>query len=583
MSFSSMTIRKTKIFYLFYLVILLSLVIAGMISCQTDKSKNLKKNAILGVIARNAMVVSAHPLASKAGLDILKQGGNAVDAAIAVQFALAVVYPSAGNIGGGGFMVIRTKDGSDYTLDFREKAPMKAFRDMYLDSSGNVIQGLSTTGHLASGVPGTVDGMSKAFERFSTMKWSDLLQPAIDLAANGFPLTRLEATNLNHDHAEFLKVNTEPPAFTEKENWKTGDSIYYPELAETLIRIREGGKEGFYSSKTADLIVAEMQRGGGLITREDLQAYESKWRNPVVGLYKNYRVISMGPPSSGGIAFIQLLQMLQPYFVSDYDLNSAEYIHLLAEAEKRAFADRAQYLGDADFYAVPVKDLTDSIYNHSRMRDFMPDKAKPSNEIFAGDLYMAESKETTHFSIIDPQGNAVAVTTTLNGAFGSKVYVAGAGFFMNNEMDDFSTKPGTPNMYGLIGGEANSIEPGKRMLSSMTPTIIEKDGELYMVLGSPGGSRIITSVLQSFLNVVEFGLTMQESVAFKRFHHQWKPDHIVFESGRMDDEVKEKLLLMGHTLQVSGPYSRVDAIRVLEDGSFEGGADPRGDDTALGF
>jgi gamma-glutamyltranspeptidase/glutathione hydrolase len=559
------------------------LILVIIVSCQPDKKDKSIKNGSRGFIAKEGMVVSAHPLASKVGVDVLKRGGNAVDAAIAIQFTLAVVYPSAGNIGGGGFLVLRENNGSIYSLDFREKAPLNASRDMYLDSTGNVIKDLSRTGHLSSGIPGSVDGMATAYEKFGTIEWKDLIQPAIDLASHGFPLTRLEASGLNNNRDIFMAVNTIQPAITLIEHWNQGDTIYYPELAKTLMRIRDQGREGFYQGETANLIVAEMQRGGGLITHEDLSGYESVWREPVIGFYRNHKIISMGPPSSGGIALIQILQMLEQYDISSYDMNSSEYIHLLAEAEKRVYADRARWLGDADFFDVPQAELLESAYNQARMMDFSSEKAKPSAEIFAGDFLPVESMQTTHFSIVDRYGNAVAVTTTLNGGYGSKVYIAGAGFLMNNEMDDFSLKPGTPNMYGLTGGEANAIEPGKRMLSSMTPTIIEKEGDLYMVTGSPGGSRIITSVLQSILNVIEFDLTMQESVAYKRFHHQWKPDHIVFERGRMNDEVKEELLVMGHKLTVRGPYSRVDAILVLKNGSLEGGADPRGDDVALGY
>lgn len=570
--------------YRSYFSLLISLVvIANLMACQTGVRKMKDPDHIRGPLSDKGMVVAAHPLASRVGLEVLKRGGNAVDAAIAVQFALAVVHPAAGNIGGGGFMVIREKDGSVYSLDFREKAPGHADRDMYLDSMGQAIHELSTQGHLASGVPGTVDGMAAAYERFGTLSWHDLLQPAIDLADHGVELTHREAAGLNHNRQAILEVNTRQPPFTFNARWQAGDTIRYPDLAETLTRIRDEGRPGFYGGMTADLIVAEMERGGGIITYEDLQAYNSVWREPVTGHYRNYKIISMGPPSSGGIAFIQLLQMLESYELSRYDPNSSSYIHLLAEAEKRVFADRAKYLGDADHHPVPVKELLDSAYNHSRMKDFSPERALPSDEVFPGLSVSPESTETTHFSIVDSAGNAVAVTTTLNGGYGSKVYVAGAGFFLNNEMDDFSIKSGAPNMFGLTGGEANAIEPGKRMLSSMTPAIIEKDGMLYMVIGSPGGPRIITSVLQSFLNVADFGFNMQESVAFKRFHHQWQPDHIIFESGRMDDVVKEELLLMGHKLVVSSPYSRVDAILMLENGSMEGGADPRGDDTALGY
>ena len=555
----------------------------GTSTCQmVDRTDRNQENP-RGHIADSAMVVSAHPLASEVGVDILKKGGNAIDAAIAVQFALSVVYPAAGNIGGGGFMVIRRNDGSIFSLDFREKAPLRGYRDMYLDPNGEVIKNLSRTGHLASGVPGVVDGMDKAHQKFGTQAWEDLIQPAIDLARNGFPLTRREAIGLNNNQEAFTESNTISPDFVLRDEWVAGDTIRYPDLSETLTRIKVNKSAGFYEGPTADLIVSEMERGGGLISYEDLSSYEAVWRDPIVGHYKDYKIISMGPPSAGGISLVQLLQMLEPFPISEYDLDEAEYIHLLTEAEKRVYADRAKYLGDMDFYDVPVKQLLNRTYNENRMEDFNPADAKPSEDIYAGEPIAYESAETTHFSIVDPYGNAVAVTTTLNGGYGSKVFVGGAGFLLNNEMDDFSIKPGTPNMFGLIGGDANAIEPGKRMLSSMTPTIVEKNNDLYMVIGSPGGSKIITSVLQSFLNVVEFDQSMQKAVGYKRFHHQWKPDHIMFESGRMDDEVKEDLLVMGHKLMVRGPYSRVDAILVLDNGSLEGGADPRGDDAALGF
>lgn len=574
--------KKFKIHYIYHFLISIILILVTG-NCQTENRKNQRQENLKGVIANNAMVVSAHPLASKVGVEILKKGGNAIDAAIAVQFALSVVYPTAGNIGGGGFMVIRKNDGSIYSLDFREKAPLNGSRDMYLDSNGQVIQNLSRIGHFASGVPGVVDGMEKAYQKFGTFEWKELIQPAIDLARNGFPLTRKEAVGLNNNREAFKEANTISPDFVLKEEWIAGDTIRYTDLAETLLRIKNHKRAGFYEGHTADLIVAEMRRGSGLISYEDLSSYQAIWRDPMVGHYKDFKIISMGPPSAGGISLVQLLQMLERFPLSEYDLDEAEYIHLLAEAEKRVYADRAMHLGDMDFYDVPIIQLLDGKYNKNRMVDFDSENAKPSDDIYAGELSIKESIETTHFSIVDQSGNAVAVTTTLNGGYGSKVFVAGAGFLLNNEMDDFSLKPGVPNMFGLIGGEANAIVPGKRMLSSMTPTIVEKNGDLYMVIGSPGGSKIITSVLQSFLNVVEFGQSMQEAVTYKRFHHQWKPDHIMFESGRMDDEVKEDLLVMGHKLVVRGPYSRVDAILVLKDGRLEGGADPRGDDEALGF
>ncbi len=565
-------------------ILLISIVLLLTTStCRMTDNTDRDQDNSRGFIAEKAMVVSAHPLASEVGVDILKKGGNAIDAAIAVQFALSVVYPTAGNIGGGGFMVIRKNDGSIFSLDFREKAPLKGYRDMYLDSEGEVIKDLSRNGHLASGVPGVVDGMEKAYQKFGTLAWEDLMQPAIDLARYGFPLTRKEAIGLNNNQKAFAELNTISPDFVLREEWSAGDTIRYSDLSETLTRIKINKRAGFYEGPTADLIVSEMERGGGLISYEDLNSYEAIWRDPIVGHYKDYKIISMGPPSAGGISLVQLLHMLEPFPISEYDLDEADYIHLLTEAEKRVYADRAKYLGDMDFYDVPLKQLLNRIYNEKRMEDFDPEYAKPSDDIFAGSPLSYESSETTHFSIIDQYGNAVAVTTTLNGGYGSKVFVGGAGFLLNNEMDDFSIKPGAPNMFGLIGGDANAIEPGKRMLSSMTPTIVEKNNDLYMVIGSPGGSKIITSVLQSFLNVVEFSQSMQRAVTYKRFHHQWKPDHIMFESGRMDDEVKEDLLLMGHKLMIRGPYSRVDAILVLEDGSLEGGADPRGDDAASGF
>ncbi len=540
---------------------------------------------VQGLVTDHAMVVSAHPLASKVGSDILRKGGNAVDAAIAVQFALAVVYPAAGNIGGGGFMVIRLSDGTTDALDYREKAPGSANRNMYLDDDGEVIEDLSILGHLAAGVPGAVDGMVKAHAKYGQIDWNELVQPSIDLAANGFVLTEAEARGLNRAKESFLKQNTVTPDFIiNNEGWKAGDTIYYKDLAKTLTLIRDGKEAGFYEGETADLIVAEMQRGGGIITHDDLKNYEAVWRTPLTGFYKGHKIISMPPPSSGGVALLQLLQSVESHPVYEWGWNTAETVHLLTEAERRVYADRAKYLGDPDFFEVPVAGLLDPKYNQSRMAGFDEEKASLSSEVTEGTpIARRESEQTTHFSIVDQQGNAVSVTTTLNGGYGSRVFVAGAGFLLNNEMDDFSIKPGYPNMFGLIGGEANAIEPGKRMLSSMTPTIVEKDGQLLMVVGTPGGSTIITSVFQTIVNVIDHGMGMQEAVNAKRFHHQWLPDTIYVEKGALADDVRAGLQQKGHAFKERGQIGRVDAILKLPDGRLEGGADPRGDDAAVGF
>lgn len=538
----------------------------------------------VGVMADSAMVVSAHPLASHTGVMVLRKGGNAVDAAIATQLALAVVYPSAGNIGGGGFMVLRLKDGTSTTLDYRERAPEGATTGMFLDVNGEVIPSLSERGHLASGVPGTVSGLVEAHTKYGSLPWKDLVQPAIDLALNGFALTEKEADNLNSLQDELKQFNSIQPDFLIREQWKAGDSIWYTDLGHTLERIRDNGLAGFYEGKTADDIVAEMQRGHGLITHEDLKSYKSMWRDPLILKYKEYNVISMGPPSSGGVALAQLLKSIEPFPITDWGHNTARTVHVMTEAERRAYADRSAYLGDPGFFEVPVETLTSSMYIAERMKNFNPERATPSREIKKGPMAYNESKETTHLSIVDAEGNAVAVTTTLNDSFGSRVIVAGSGFFLNDEMDDFSIKPGVPNMYGAIGGEANKIEPGKRMLSSMTPTIVEKNGRLYMVVGTPGGTTIITSVFQTILNVIEHKMTMQEAVSAKRIHSQWLPDSIFTEAGALlvDDSIS--LSKIGHAIKSrNGGIGRVDAVLVLPDGTLEGGADPRGDDTAEGY
>lgn len=537
-------------------------------------------------IGNQAMVVTAHPEATQVGVDILNAGGNAVDAMVAVHFALAVVYPSAGNIGGGGFMVLREATGENYSLDFREKAPLAAHEEMYLDEKGDVIDGLSLHGHLAAGVPGSVDGMLTAHERFGRLPLRKLIDPAVRLARKGFKVTEQQAGNYNRTRKSFIAYNRDSLniPLVKNESWEEGDLLKQRDLERTLKRIRKEGRPGFYEGETARLIVAEMEAANGMITAEDLKRYESVWREPVIGDFKGVKVISMGPPSSGGIALAQLLGMASAFDLSSFGHHSAQTIHLMTEMERRVYADRASHLGDPDFWEVPYHELVDPEYLRTRVGQIALNKATPSDEVAAVNLEgVQESEETTHYSIVDPEGNAVSVTTTINSAYGSKTFVTGAGFILNNEMDDFSSKPGVPNVYGLLGGPANAIAPEKRMLSAMTPTILEKDGELLMVVGTPGGSTIITSVFQTILNVLAHGMTMSEAVAAKRIHHQWWPDVIQMEPDALREDIRQRLDSMGHQLQQRGNIGRVDAILVRPDGSYEGAGDPRGDDWAAGF
>ncbi len=555
-------------------------------SCQPIKPFTGYKSQ-KSVVADKAVVSAAHPLATKIGLDIMKQGGNAIDAAIAVQFALAVVYPRAGNLGGGGFLVYRSGDGKEIsTLDYRERAPSKASRDMYLDANKKVIEGKSQKGVLAAGVPGTVDGCYKMFLKYSKLKdWKTLVQPAIDYAKYGFAITESEANRLNSNKIEFIKNSTKPTVLVKKDTsiaWNTGDVLRQTELAETLERIRDNGRDGFYEGKTADLIVAEMQRGNGFISKADLKNYDAAWRKPLVGKYRGYDIITMPPPSSGGIALLQLLGIVEDYPLSNYGFHSAEAIHLFVEAERRVYADRAEHMGDADFYPVPVSGLIDKTYVINRFKDYMPNRATRSEDVKAGNP-KPEKENTTHMSIVDTEGSAVSITTTLNDNYGCRTVVGGAGFLLNNEMDDFSVKPGVPNMYGAIGGEANAIVANKRPLSSMTPTIVAKDGKLFMVVGTPGGTTIITSVFQVITNVIDFNMSMTDATQAKRFHSQWQPDVVMVEKEAFTDLTVKKLKSLGHNI-VYRPYiGLIEAILLRPDGKLEGAADNRSDDDAEGF
>ncbi len=574
----------SKAFYLFTLLIVFTIAVKAQQAGNVTPVDAYQYTVQKKLTCANGAVVSAHPLASKVGVLILKKGGNAVDAAIATQLALAVVYPGAGNIGGGGFMVARLQNGKNVTLDYRETAPAAAKRDMYLDKSGNPQMNLSQNGHLASGVPGTVAGIFACL-KYARLPIKTLIEPAIELAEKGFVITENEANSLNAAHDAFIKYNTVQPAFVKAGKWKLGDTLVQKDLANTLKRIRDNGQKGFYEGETARLIAAEMSRGKGLVTLTDLKNYQAKEREPLLVPYKGYTIMTMPLPSSGGIIIAQAMKMIEGKDIAHMGFESVAAVHLMIEAERRAYADRAQFLGDADFVKVPVKTLTSDSYIKQRISDFDAAKAGSSETTQAGKIN-PESEETTHLCVTDKDGNAVSITTTLNGGYGSKTVVGGAGFLLNNEMDDFSVKPGVPNMYGAVGAEANAIAPGKRMLSSMTPAIVLKNNKPFIVLGTPGGTTIPTSVFQTLVDMLEFGMSPEDAINKPKFHHQWQPDVVDVEKD-FPPTVIAQLKTMGYKISVRNAIGRTEVIKMVygqgRKVTIDAAGDKRGDDTAEGF
>ncbi len=558
-------------------------VLCAFICCLFSRSFSASRDPVR---AKKAMVVAADPIAADVGLKILKQGGNAIDAAVAVGFALAVTYPAAGNIGGGGFMVLRLADGTVKTLDYREMAPSAATRDMFLDKNGTFLDEKSTVGHLACGVPGSVAGMMYAQRRYGKLSRAQVMKPAIDLAEKGFHLHYRLSEDLERMIPEFSMYRSSKKAFTKNgKPYKEGDLFRQRDLAQTLRRIRDKGRDGFYKGETAKLIVAEMKRGGGLISLKDLDNYGSVIRDPVRGTYRGYEIISMGPSSGGGIMLVQMLNILEGYRLAQYGWNSSKAVMRMTEAMRRVYADRAEFLGDPDYVKIPVAWLTSKEYAAQRRATIDTTRATPSSEISHGVPPPPEKDHTTHYSVVDRYGNCVSVTTTLNDSFGSKVVVTGAGFLLNDEMDDFSAKPGAPNKYGLVGSSANAIEPNKRMLSSMTPTIVLKEGKPFMIIGTPGGSTIMTTILQVIVNVVDFKMTLQEAIDAPRIHHQWMPDRLMCEERALSQETIDNLRAMGYTVHVRENTTGL-AEGIMFDrkkGLLLGASDPRGYGAAVGY